>query len=155
MSNNVISAKFVTCALEEVNTTLGAPKEIVLPRRASSASAGYDFVSPYSIDIPPHGDAVIPTFVKCIDMPKDKVLKLYVRSSLGIKRGLMLSNGTGIIDSDYVWCIYVSLYNRGDAVAHIEEGERIVQGIFEDYYVIEGDEPIAEERKGGIGSSGK
>ena len=152
---NTIPARFVLCEQEEVDTTYPMPKEVPLPKRGSPNSAGYDFYSPISVDILPGESVIIPSFIKCLNMPKDKVLKLYVRSSLGIKRHLALSNGTGIIDSDYVWCIYISLYNYGKEVAHIEEGERFVQGIFESYYVLENEEEIKEERKGGIGSTGK
>ena len=34
-------------------------------------------------------------------MQDGEVLLLYVRSSVGIKRGLVLANGTGVIDKDY------------------------------------------------------
>lgn len=153
--NNRISAHFVACEKNEVETHFEYPSTIVLPRRGSSSSAGYDFVCPYSLDFGPHEEKVIPMWVKCLDMPRDKVLKLYVRSSIGIKRGLELSNSTGIIDSDYVWCIFVALRNRRDVPAHIDAGERIVQGIFESFYVTCDDAPIADERTGGIGSTGK
>ncbi|MDD6241163.1 MAG: hypothetical protein PUA93_06255 [Eubacteriales bacterium] len=155
MENNRIKGRFVLCTPEEVKSSFPAPKQVVLPKRSSAYSAGYDFTCPYSVDIKPGEEVIIPTYVKCLDCPHDKVLKIYVRSSLGIKRNLMLANGTGVIDSDYVWCIYVALVNYGKEVAHIDEGERFVQGIFEDYYVLEDEEEVTASRTGGIGSSGK
>ena len=155
MDNNVIAAHFVKCDASEVKTDLPAPEEVILPRRSSPNSAGYDFYCPYDVEVPPHGEVIVPMWVKCIDMPSDMVLKLYVRSSIGIKRGLSLSNGTGIIDSDYVWCIYVALCSRRNEAVRIEKGERIVQGVFSRYYVTSDDLPISMERIGGIGSSGK
>ncbi len=152
---NVISAHFVACSREEVDAKYPTPKQVILPRRGTSRSAGYDFYSPYEVVIPPHQSVFIPAWVKCIDMPDDVVLKIYVRSSLGIKRGLSLSNGTGIIDSDYVWGIGISVYNRGDQEAKIEEGERFAQGIFEHYLVTCDDDPIESSRFGGFGSTGK
>ena len=153
--NNVISARFVACSREEVDAKYATPKQIILPRRGTPRSAGYDFYSPYEIVIPPHESVFFPAWVKCVDMPEDAVLKIFIRSSLGIKKGLCLSNGTGIIDSDYVWGIGVSIYNRGEEAVKIEEGERFAQGIFEHYLITSDDEPIESERVGGFGSTGK
>ena len=153
--NNVISAHFVACTREEVDPKYPTPKQIILPRRGTPRSAGYDFYSPYEVVIPPHQSVFFPAWVKFIDMPEDVVLKIFVRSSLGIKKGLCLSNSTGIIDSDYVWGIGVSIYNRSDKEVKIEEGERFAQGIFEHYLITCDDEPIESERTGGFGSTGK
>ena len=152
---NIISARFIKCEPNEIQTTFPYPEEIILPCRSSSASAGYDFYCPYDIEIPPMGQVIIPMWVKCLDMPSDVVLQLFVRSSIGIKRGLYLANGTGIIDSDYVWCIYVALCSRNKEPVKIAKGERIVQGIFSRYCIIANDAPSASIRVGGIGSSGK
>ena len=152
---NVITAHFVACTREEVDVKYPTPKQILLPRRGTPRSAGYDFYSPYEVIIPPHQSVFFPAWVKCIDMPLDAVLKIYIRSSLGIKKGLCLSNGTGIIDSDYVWGIGVSIYNRSEQEVKIEEGERFAQGIFEHYLITADDAPIENERVGGFGSTGK
>lgn len=153
--NNVISAHFVKASREEVDAKYPSPAQIILPRRGTAKSAGYDFYSPYSLSIAPHSSVFIPTWVKCLDMPSDVVLKIYIRSSLGIKKGLCLSNGTGIIDSDYVWNIGISIYNRSDETVSIEEGERFAQGIFESYLLTCDDEPLESQRLGGFGSTGK
>ncbi len=152
---NRISARFVACSREEMDPKFETPEEIVLPRRGTPHSAGYDFYCPYDVLVPAHGTVFVPTWVKCLDMPQDKVLKVFIRSSLGIKKGLCLSNGTGIIDSDYVWCIGISLYNRTEKDVSIARGERFAQGIFEDYYTIDGDSPLESQREGGFGSTGK
>lgn len=152
---NVISAHFVACSREEIDSKFSTPKAILLPRRGTPRSAGYDFYSPYQVTIPPHGSVFFPAWVKCVDMPEDVVLKIYIRSSLGIKKGLCLSNGTGIIDSDYVWGIGVSIFNRTDTEVKIEEGERFAQGVFERYFITCDDDPIEGERIGGFGSTGK
>ena len=72
-----------------------------LPVRKTARSAGYDFMSPKKYFIYPHEYAKIPLGVKAY-MEPDEYLALYVRSSLGIKKGLVLMNTVGIIDSDYV-----------------------------------------------------
>lgn len=148
-----IPARFVICKQEEVETNHSYPNEILLPKRSTSHSAGYDFYLPYDVLIESQENIIIPTYIKCLDMPEDKVLKIYIRSSLGIKKHLMLSNNTGIIDADYTFCIYISLFNFGSEDILLKKKDRFVQGIFEDYYVLEDDDTDVK-RTGGIGSSG-
>jgi len=132
-------------------------KQIILPTRATSLSAGYDFYSPISIDIYPDEKAVIWTDIKSY-MKNNEVLMLYVRSSIGIKRGLILANGTGIIDSDYYQNesndgnIGICLHNISQGIQTIQEGERIAQGIFINYLIADNGN-TENERVGGIGSS--
>ena len=49
------------------------------------------------------------------------------RSGLAVKRGLTLSNGVGVIDSDYRGAIQVGLVNLSDAPCTIQPGERVAQ----------------------------
>lgn len=132
--------------------------KIKLPQRATKFSAGYDFYSPVSVVISPHESVLIWTDVKAYMLP-DEVLLLDVRSSVGIKKGLMLSNTVGVIDSDYYnndnndGNIGISLRNMTDTFVEIEAGERIAQGIFVHYLVADEDVTILDERNGGIGSS--
>ena len=94
-------------------------------------------------------------------MQEDEVLMLYVRSSIGIKKGLTLSNGTGIIDSSYYenpsndGNIGIALYNTTEKIVRIEKGERIIQGVFMKYLTVDNDTVLHQERIGGIGSSNR
>ena len=131
--------------------------DYILPTRGTSKSAGYDLASPIDVVIEPHSSALIWTNIKAY-MAEDEVLKLYVRSSVGIKKGLMLKNVTGIVDSDYysnTGNIGLALYNTTDEAVVIEKGERLVQGIFMKYLTVDNDTFLKNERTGGIGSSGK
>ena len=74
--------------------------DIQLPKRGDSRSAGYDFYAPCDLEIYPNEKILVFSDVKAY-MQEDEVLLLYVRSSLGIKCGVVLSNGTGVIDSSY------------------------------------------------------
>jgi dUTP pyrophosphatase len=128
-----------------------------LPTRATQHSAGYDFYSPTSVYVPAMQQMLIWSNVKAY-MQEWEVLQIYVRSSTGIKKGLMLANGTGIIDKDYYnnidneGNIGICLFNRTNKDVKIERGERIAQGIFINYLVA--DNGNSEEiRNGGIGSS--
>jgi len=131
--------------------------EIKLPIRATKISAGYDFSSPISITIQPKSKEIIWTDVKSY-MQEGEVLILDVRSSIGIKKGLMLANTIGIVDQDYFSNINndgnigICLYNMTDEPVHIEQFERIAQGIFIPFLVSDNGN-TEEERKGGIGST--
>ena len=91
-------------------------------------------------------------------MLPDEVLEIYPRSSIGFKKGLMLVNTVGIIDSDYYsnksndGNIGFKLKNLTDKEVRIEAGERVLQGIFKKYLTIDNDE-CNKERVGGIGST--
>lgn len=133
--------------------------DYILPVRATSRSCGYDISSPITVTIEPHSSVLVWTNIKSY-MAEDEVLQLYVRSSVGIKKGLMLKNTVGIVDSDYYGNsnndgnIGIALYNTGDEAVVIEKGERLVQGIFMKYLIADNDVCLKSERTGGIGSSG-
>lgn len=132
---------------------------VKLPTRGSIHSAGYDFYAYDDYTIEPKQSVLIRTGVKAY-MPDDEYLDLRVRSSLGIKRQLMLATGASVVDADYYnneeneGEIMVVLYNYGDTTQHISAGERIVQGIFTKYFLIDNDDTI-DQRTGGTGSTNK
>src|SRR5690606_8540732 len=49
------------------------------------------------------------------------------RSGLGHKHGIVLGNGTGLIDADYQGPLMISVWNRGRDAFTIEPGDRIAQ----------------------------
>lgn len=134
-------------------------KDARLPERATKHSAGYDFFAIEDVKILPHCIGVAWTGIKAY-MPKDEVLKIYNRSSNAKKKGIMLSNGVGVVDSDY----YNNPDNEGDIgfaflnitneIVIIKKGEKLGQGIFEKYMVADND-IHGGERIGGFGSTGK
>ncbi len=134
--------------------------EIKLPKRATRGSAGYDFFTPFDIEIEPNKQVLIPTGIRAT-MREDYVLMLFPRSSLGFKYRLQLNNTVGVIDSDYYYAdneghIFVKLTNdtKEDKIVKIEKGQGMVQGIFLQFGVTIDDE-VSEERTGGIGSTTK
>lgn len=138
-----------------------APEDTKLPTRATSNSAGYDFYSPEDFVIEPYGTYKFKTGIRAY-MPSDEVLLINVRSSIGIKKNLTLLNTQGIIDADFAYStdenagnIMVGLRNLSDIPVEIKKGERVVQGIFVKYSIVDDDKPLSEERVGGVGSSGR
>ena len=125
-----------------------------LPERQTKASAGYDFYVIEDVEIPAYGTVMLPTNVKAY-MQEDEVLMLYARSSLAIKRGLILQNTTGIIDSDfYPLEIKIALRNTTDKPVKLLKNERCAQGIFLKYLVSDNGN-LDNTRDGGIGSTRK
>ena len=49
------------------------------------------------------------------------------RSGLGHRHGIVLGNGTGLIDADYQGPLLISVWNRGREPFTIEPGERVAQ----------------------------
>lgn len=103
---------------------------------------------------------LVPTGIKAY-MPENEYLMLVNRSSNPLKNHLSLPNGVGIIDSDYYGNpnnegeIFVQLINYGLEDYMIEKGDRIAQGIFMSYEIIDEEAEDFETRIGGFGSSGK
>ena len=108
---------------------------ITLPERATKASAGYDFAVAKDTLIKAGEIAKVPTGIKAC-FPETEFLMLVARSSLPIKKTLMLPNGVGIIDADYFGNslneghIMVLLYNFGTTDVLLKKG---AQGIFMKY----------------------
>ncbi len=130
--------------------------DIILPKRATKGSAGYDFVSPLDLTLKPGENIKVPTGIRCM-IDEGFVLEIYPRSSLGFKYQMALMNTTGIIDSDYYDAdneghIICAVVNRGDKDIVIKKGDRFVQGIFVKYYLAEEEENTVE-RHGGFGST--
>lgn len=131
---------------------------IILPRRATSGSAGYDFFAPYSFSLKSGETAKIATGIR-VKIDDGWVLKIYPRSSLGFKYRLTLDNTVGIIDSDYYFAdneghIFIKMTNCGDKDLTVEKGKAFAQGIFIEYGITLDDDCTAV-RTGGIGSTDK
>ncbi len=134
------------------------PQDITLPTRKTKFSAGYDLHVPCKVIISPGCIAKIPTGLKC-KFPENMVLKIYLRSSFGIKNNVELPNTVGIIDKDYFnnpdneGHIFIALRNKDTEPLVIENGQAICQAILESYHTFE--EVVEKERTGGWGSTDK
>jgi dUTP pyrophosphatase len=133
---------------------------VIIPKRATDSSAGYDLASIEDIMIEPGEIRMIPTGLKVM-MPKTEALFIFARSSLSIKKGLIMSNSVGVVDADYYGNpdneghLMVSLMNVRNESVQIKKGERVAQGIFLKYEKTTDDETNGNVRLGGFGSSGK
>lgn len=163
-----------------------AAQDIIVPPYDMSNCAIYDFVReegyldnisdcsifkflaehPFSLDemnritkITKAKPTLISTGMKCYLDP-DKYLELSVRSSSPLKYWLMLANGVGIIDADYVdnkdneGEIFFQVINFTPFAIQIKKGDKIGQGIIKSYYLTD-DDCAKGVREGGFGSTNK
>lgn len=96
------------------------------PRQAYKDDAGVDLALKHDLTVPVGAHRVGDTGVH-VAVPRGHVGMMFVRSSTGIKKHLVLSNGTGIVDSGYRGPIKISLHNTGDTTQHIQAGDYIAQ----------------------------
>ncbi len=135
-------------------------ESIMLPRRATKGSAGYDFFSPIDFELKPGETLKIPTGIRA-SMEEGWVLCIFPRSGLGFKYRLQMNNTVGIIDSDYYFSdneghIFVKLTNdtNENRTVTVKQGNGIVQGIFLPFGITRDDEEEGV-RNGGFGSTTK
>lgn len=105
--------------------------------------------------INPSETILIPTGFKA-SLDSDLVLKLYIRSSIGVN-GLNLANQVGIIDSDYRGEILIALKNNSSIAQTINHGDRIAQVMLECIIkpeIIIGVVDPTTRNEGGFGSTG-
>lgn len=131
-----------------------------IPKRATNGSAGMDLYACIddSITLAPGQLAMVPTGL-AIELPDNtSAAFLYARSGLGVKHGICLSNGVGVIDSDYRGEVCVGLCNVSDKPYVIAPDERVAQMVIAPVItpeIVEADELGDTQRgEGGFGSTG-
>ena len=123
----------------------------IIPKRATEGSAGMDLYAciDSSVVINPGDLVTIPT----------GIANIYARSGLGIKHGICLSNGVGVVDSDYRGEVCVGLCNVSNKPYTIEPNERIAQMVIAPVSLMNVEEVSSLEDtvrgEGGFGSTGK
>ena len=132
-----------------------------IPRRATEGAAGMDLCAciDESITLAPQQLVIVPTGI-AIELPDNGCAAfLYARSGLGVKHGICLANGVGVIDSDYRGEVCAGLCNVSDKPYVIAPGERIAQMVIAPVFtpdVVEVSELSDTQRgAGGFGSTGK
>lgn len=95
---------------------------------ATTRSAGMDLTActEQAVVIEPHGHVTVPSGV-AVRLLEDQVALVFARSGLGIKHGIVLRNGTGVIDADYEGEIMICLENTSDEPYVLEPGTRVAQ----------------------------
>lgn len=135
--------------------------EFPLPHYATDGSAGMDMRAMLEepLEIAPGDSHLIPTGVAIHIGDPSLAAVLLPRSGLGHKKGIVLGNLVGLIDSDYQGQVFVSCWNRGSEPFTVQVGERIAQMVF--IPVVQAAFDIVDEfhgsqrGEGGFGHTGK
>ena len=129
-----------------------------LPSYQTDGAAGFDLAASADLTIGPGEVALVPTGL-VIEVPAGHFLGVFARSSTPLKRGLMVANGVGIVDSDYCGPedeIRVQVLNITQAAVEVRRGDRLAQGVILPYVRATWQETDSPSRpsRGGFGSTG-
>ena len=136
-------------------------KEFPLPDYATDGSAGMDMRAMLEepLEILPGETRLIPTGLAIHVADPSLAAVLLPRSGLGHKKGIVLGNLVGLIDSDYQGQVFVSCWNRGNEGFTVQIGERIAQMVFipvvQAEFNIVDDFESSHRGDGGFGHTGK
>ena len=135
-------------------------EDIILPKRSTNKSMGYDFFLPIDIEFKSKEIIKIPTSIK-VSMYDDEFLGIYDRSSTGFKYNIRMCNQVGLIDADYFnnmdneGHIWIALQNHSDKDYFFKKGDKLVQGVFQKYLLVENEKEVNGVRNGGLGSTNR
>ena len=130
---------------------------IPLPAYASAGAAAVDLAAAEDVDIPPGAIRLVGTGL-VFAVPDGHFLAIFARSSTPLKRGLVVANGVGVLDSDYCGPndeLKIQLLNITDAPISVNAGDRLAQGMVLQAPRVEFVEgQTAAPTRGGFGSTG-
>lgn len=141
-------------------------REWGLPQYQTPLAAAIDLFAcvDQPIVLEPQKPAVlIPSGIALHMNSSDLCALILPRSGLGHKKGLVLGNGVGLIDADYIAQCFISAWNRNPAGSRldirIDPGDRIAQMLFVPvvrpaFVVVEEFTESSERGVGGFGSTG-
>jgi len=100
-----------------------------LPDYATAASAGLDLRAALAapLTLQPGETALVPSGLAIHLGDPGLCAVVLPRSGLGHKHGIVLGNGTGLIDADYQGPLMISVWNRSQSAFTIAPGDRIAQ----------------------------
>jgi dUTP pyrophosphatase len=104
---------------------------VALPRYESDGAAAFDLAASVDVEIQPGEVALVPTGL-VVEVPAGMFLAVLARSSTPLKRGLMVANGVGVVDSDYCGAtdeVKIAVLNFRSAPVQVRAGDRIAQGV--------------------------
>lgn len=148
-----------TIQLKILDSRLG--NEFPIPEVATPGSAGVDLraLVQDTFILKPQAAELIPTGISIYLKDSSVCAMILPRSGLGHKKGLVLGNGTGLIDSDYQGPLMISAFNRSDSEIIIEPGDRIAQliivPVIQPQFEIVNEFIASSRGESGFGSSGQ
>ena len=133
--------------------------DVALPAYGTSGAAAFDLAAASEVTVQPGAMALVPTGL-VIEVPPGMFLGIFARSSTPLKRGLMVANGVGVVDSDYCGPtdeVKIAVYNATAEAVTVSAGDRIAQGILLSAPRVtwQEDSTLRAEARGGFGSTGR
>ncbi len=106
-------------------------KEFPLPKFETDGASAIDLraMIEQPLLIVPGQRELISTGIR-VELPEQVGMFILPRSGLGAKKGLVIGNLVGLIDSDYRGIVYMSIWNTGSEDYTVEVGERVAQACF-------------------------
>jgi dUTP pyrophosphatase len=132
--------------------------QVPLPKYETAGAAGFDLAAREDMTVAPGAVVLVPTGL-VMKVPAGHFLAIFARSSTPLKRGLMVANGVGVVDSDYCGPadeIKIEVYNFTASPVAVKRGDRLAQGIILPFVRaewVEDEAPTAPTR-GGFGATG-
>jgi dUTP pyrophosphatase len=130
---------------------------VPLPTYETPGAAGFDLAAAEDVEVPARAIRLVGTCL-VIKVPEGHFLAVFARSSTPLKRGLMVANGVGVIDSDYCGAndeVKIQVINVSDRAVSVRRGDRLAQGIVLPAPRAEFVEGVAaSSSRGGFGSTG-
>jgi dUTP diphosphatase len=131
---------------------------VPLPVYQTGGAAGFDLSASQDLVVEPGEVALVPTGL-IIEVPVGHFLGIFARSSTPLKRGLMVANGVGIVDSDYCGPgdeVKIEVLNFTARPVTIRRGDRLAQGVVVPYVRSDVRDEAAPSNptRGGFGATG-
>ena len=132
---------------------------VPLPEYQTPGSAAFDLAASERVTVAPGEVRLVPTGL-VIEVPIGMFLGIFARSSTPVKKGLMVANGVGVVDSDYCGPddeVKISVVNVTQAPVTVNPGDRLAQGILLPAPRIEWEEAVElrAASRGGFGRTGR
>ena len=96
------------------------------PERAHFTDAGLDLKAKVSVEIGVGEVVKVPVGIR-LEIPTGHVGLIFPRSGLGSKKGIILANTVGVIDSDYRGEVICVLKNTSSFPYTVDQYERVAQ----------------------------
>jgi dUTP pyrophosphatase len=130
---------------------------VPLPVYSTPGAAAFDLAAADTVDVPPGQIRLVGTGL-VIGVPDGHFLAILARSSTPLKRGLVVANGVGVIDSDYCGPadeVKVQVLNVTSTTVTVARGDRLAQAIVLAAPRVEFEEvETTAPSRGGFGSTG-
>jgi dUTP pyrophosphatase len=132
--------------------------DVSLPAYESAGAAAFDLASAADVTIAPGTVRLVPTGL-VVEVPAGMFLGIFARSSTPLKRGLMVANGVGVVDSDYCGPedeVKIAVVNFTAEDVTVRKGDRIAQGMLLASPRVTWEEAgeLAARSRGGFGATG-